>query len=132
MNENVINGSIRARDGTFWMQSHRQFAADGREHRPIDRLVDLVHRYDTLLPYTANPSIEVALRAIREARQHLDEIEYEAVAVARGARWSWRTIAEVLGLSTTAAHRRFARPRPETRPAPIWKWETDDDLEDLF
>jgi hypothetical protein len=91
MNENVINGSIRARDGTFWMQSHRQFAADGREHRSIDRLLDLVHRYDTLLPYTTNPSIEVALRAIRDARNismrsNTRPSPWRAVPAGRGGR----------------------------------------------
>jgi hypothetical protein len=46
--------------------------------------------------------------AVRDARRRLEEIEYAAVAVARGAQWSWRTIAEVLGLSAAAAHKRFA------------------------
>jgi hypothetical protein len=120
-----INGSARAPDGTFWMLPQRQFPTDGRAPRSIDRLLDLVHRYEKLLPYAANPSIEVALRAVRESRKHLDEIEYEAVAVARGFRWSWRTIAETLGISATTAHKRFARPR-ELRSVPARKWTWDD------
>jgi len=105
----TIKGSARAPDGTFWMLPHRQFPTDGRQRRSIDRLLDLVHRYEKVLPYTANPSLEVTLRAIHEARKKLDEIEYEAVAVARGAHWSWRDIAKVLGMSVSAARKRFAR-----------------------
>jgi DNA-directed RNA polymerase specialized sigma24 family protein len=105
------------------MLPHRRFPTDGRQPRSIDRLLDLVHRYEKLLAYTANPSIEVALAAIREARTRLDEIEYEAVAVARGHQWSWRTIARVLGISVATAHRRFARPRPlRGRPDGAWYW----------
>jgi len=107
-----VKGSVRAPDGTFWMRADRRFHTDGREHRSIDRLLDLVRRYEKVLPYTANPSIEVILRAVRIARERLDEIEYEAVAVARGKQWSWRVIADVLGMSSSVAHRRFARDRP--------------------
>jgi hypothetical protein len=128
-----INGSIRAKDGTFWMQAHRQFPTDGRQPRSIDRLLDLVRRYEKLLPYTAHPSIEVVLRAIVQARERLDEIEYEAVAVVRGFQWSWRTIAGVLGMSPTVAHRKFAHARRERALRPnTWEYDLDDDLEDLF
>jgi hypothetical protein len=130
--EENIRGSVRAKDGTFWMQSNRQFPTDGRQPRSFDRLLDIVHRYDKLLPYTASPSIEVALAAIREARKHLDEIEYEAVAVARGGHWSWRDIGASLGLSGSGAYRRFARPREEKTYSPMWKWEPEPELEDLF
>jgi hypothetical protein len=41
--------------------------------------------------------------AVRDARRRLEEIEYAAVAVARGAQWSWRTIADVLGISRRSA-----------------------------
>src|SRR5687767_13386927 len=117
MDEN-INGAARAADGTFWMQPSRGFPTDGREPRPIDRLLDLVHRYEKVLPYTANPSIEVVLRAVVEARQHLDEIEYEAVAVARGAHWSWRDVGTALGMSGSAAYKRYARPEPMRQVPP--------------
>jgi len=102
--EDKINGSARASDGTFWMQPHRRFPTDGREHRSFDRLLELVHSFEKVLPYTANPSIEIVLAAIRDARKRLDEIEYEAVALARGAQWSWRDIAGVLGMSASRAH----------------------------
>jgi DNA-directed RNA polymerase specialized sigma24 family protein len=105
----TVNGAWRAPDGRFWMLPHRQFPADGRKRRPLDRLHDLVRRYERLLPYTGSPSLEVSLRAIRDARRQLDEIECEAVAVARGSMWSWRDVAEVLGMSVSAAHKRFAR-----------------------
>jgi hypothetical protein len=121
--EDKINGSARAADGTFWMQPHRRFPTDGRQQRSVDRLLDLVHGFETVFPYTANPSLEVALRAIHDARERLDEIEYEAVAVARGARWSWRDIGRTLDMTGSAAYKRFARDRAQREtPARKWSW----------
>ena len=127
-----INGAARATDGTFWMHPHRRFPTDGRESRSFDRLLDIVHRYENVLPHTTNPSIDAMLRAIREARKHLDEIEYEAVAVARGAHWSWRDIGDALEMTGSGAHRRFARTRVTADCEPMWKWEPEIELEDLF
>ena len=105
----TTNGAARAPDGMFWMVPERQFYADGRELRSRDRLVQLVIEFDRLFTFAKNADLHVALRAIRGARRRLDEIEHEAVAIARGEQWSWRDVGDVLGLSTSAVHKRFAR-----------------------
>ena len=49
-----------------------------------------------------------ALRAVAEIRRLLDEVEADAVEQAVGTGWSWARIAEALGVSKQAAHKRHA------------------------
>ena len=52
-----------------------------------------------------------ALRRVGAVALRRDEVDAElraAVAAARGAGWSWAAIAEQLGVTVQAAHKRFA------------------------
>jgi Clp amino terminal domain, pathogenicity island component len=52
---------------------------------------------------------EAGLTAIRELRQRLDTLEAAHVDQAIEAGWSWRQVAEALGVTKQAAHARHAR-----------------------
>jgi DNA-directed RNA polymerase specialized sigma24 family protein len=49
------------------------------------------------------------LRAIRALRELADRLEALQVANARGRGWSWQQIAEALGVSRQAVHKKHAR-----------------------
>lgn len=49
------------------------------------------------------------LRAVRALRRLLEHLERTQVARARAAGWSWQEIAEVLGVSRQAVHKKHAR-----------------------
>jgi DNA-directed RNA polymerase specialized sigma24 family protein len=53
------------------------------------------------------------LRAIRALRELADRLEALQVANARGRGWSWQQIAEALGVSRQAVHKKHARSRKE-------------------
>lgn len=55
-----------------------------------------------------------ALAAVLALRRAADTLEQQAVALALGQGWSWSQIAEALGVSKQAAHRRLSSvpPRP--------------------
>ena len=71
----------------------------------------------------SNPA--VGLRAIRDARRQLDRVEYELVAVARGAMWSWRDVGDAMGISAAAAHKRFGRAESRRSRRDRQRKETD-------
>ena len=117
----IINGATREADGPFAMLPHRVFRTDGRNELSAEQLMKRLRR----ILYTArrSRSVEpvVALQAAKAMRRACDEFEYEAVAIARGCGWPWRAVAEVLGISESTAHRRFARSDPKPprrRPEP--------------
>jgi transposase len=56
-----------------------------------------------------------ALAAVLALRQVADELEARAVHAALRAGWSWSQIAEALGVSKQAAHRRLAHLQPDGR-----------------
>jgi transposase len=56
-----------------------------------------------------------ALAAVLALRQVADELEARAVQAALRAGWSWSQIAEALGVSKQAAHRRLAHLQPDGR-----------------
>jgi len=56
----------------------------------------------------AAPEPAEGLRAIGELRRRLDELEAERVDAALKAGCSWRTIADAIGVSRQAAHRKHA------------------------
>jgi transposase len=56
-----------------------------------------------------------ALAAVLALRQVADELEARAVHAALRAGWSWSQIAEGLGVSKQAAHRRLAHLQPDGR-----------------
>ena len=58
------------------------------------------------LPSPADPA--EALAAVVALRLTADRLEREAVAAARGQGWTWSQVAEALGVSKQAAHKRLA------------------------
>jgi hypothetical protein len=53
------------------------------------------------------------LRAIRALRELADRLEAHQVANARSRGWSWQQIAEALGVTRQAAHKKHARSRKD-------------------
>jgi DNA-directed RNA polymerase specialized sigma24 family protein len=49
------------------------------------------------------------LRAVTALRRLLEQLEATQVASARASGWSWQEIAEVLGVSRQAVHKKHAR-----------------------
>lgn len=50
---------------------------------------------------------QVALRAVARLRRLVEQLETEHVAAARRAGWSWRDIAEGLGVTKQTVHRKY-------------------------
>ena len=53
------------------------------------------------------------LRAIKALRELADRLESLQVANARSRGWSWQQIAEALGVTRQAAHKKHARSRKD-------------------
>ena len=51
----------------------------------------------------------IGLRAVRALRDLLDDLEALQVDNARGAGWSWEHIADGLGVTKQAVHKKYAR-----------------------
>ena len=64
-----------------------------------------------LLAAAASPDPTVGLRAVTALRTLADRIETLHVAAAREAGWTWAEIAEALGVSKQAVHKKHAGPR---------------------
>jgi DNA-directed RNA polymerase specialized sigma24 family protein len=56
----------------------------------------------------ASPDPRVGLRAVAALRQLLEQLEALQVDNARAKGWSWQEIAEVLGVSRQAVHKKHA------------------------
>lgn len=57
----------------------------------------------------ADADPRVGLRAVRALRRLLERLEASQVDRARAEGWSWQEIAEVLGVSRQAVHKKHAR-----------------------
>ena len=57
----------------------------------------------------ADADPRVGLRAVRALRRLLERLEESQVDRARAEGWSWQEIAEVLGVSRQAVHKKHAR-----------------------
>lgn len=66
------------------------------------------------LPSPSDPA--EALAAVVALRLMADKLELKAVQAALGQGWSWSAIAEALGVSKQAAHKRLA---PHVKPNSI-------------
>jgi len=64
------------------------------------------------LPPADNPA--EALAAVVALRVMADKLEHSAVNAALEQGWSWSQIAEALGVSKQAAHKRLANLQPKT------------------
>ena len=106
--EEVVNGARRADDGRFKVSHDRICRTDGTSEIAADELEELLLRVRVQAKRARTVSPSVALDAARAMRRLCDELEYEAVAIARGCGWSWLDIGEALGISESGAHRRFA------------------------
>jgi hypothetical protein len=113
--EPTFNGAVRHPNGRFWVLPERKYRTDGRREifsRTYEHLLATImaqaRRSDTVEPV-------LALHAVKAMRRLCDELEYEAVAIARGCGWSWNDVGAALGLSASGAHRQFARESAEPR-----------------
>lgn len=69
---------------------------------------------ETALPQATEP--DQALAAVVALRKMANSLEFAAVSSAIEQGWSWAQIAEALGVTRQAAHKRHAH-RLRTRPA---------------
>lgn len=65
------------------------------------------------VPDASDP--EAALAAVVALRRLADRLELAAVHVAIEQGWSWAAVADALGVSRQAAHKKFARRRVSPR-----------------
>ena len=63
---------------------------------------------ETTTTALANPDPRVGLRAVAALRQLLEQLEALQVDNARAKGWSWQGIAEILGVSRQAVHKKHA------------------------
>jgi hypothetical protein len=105
----VVNGATREAHGPFGMLPERVFRTDGRAELSSAKIEELLHRLMAEARRSGSVAPVLALRAARSMRRLCDELEYEAVAIARACGWPWRDVGAALGISESGAHRRFAR-----------------------
>lgn len=60
----------------------------------------------------AGTDVRVGLRAVRALRRLLETLEALQVQNARRQGWSWQEIAESLGVTRQAVHKKYAGGRP--------------------
>jgi hypothetical protein len=65
----------------------------------------------TLVAAADGPDPRTGLRAVAELRRLLERLEALQVDSARAHGWSWQDIAEILGVSRQAAHKKHTRHR---------------------
>jgi len=101
-------------DGWFAQEEDRVFLTDGRQPldpRHLRERAEVVARLARL----AGSSIPAdGLASLSALRYQTERLELYAIANARSMGWSWRSIADSLGVSKQSLHRRYARmfPRP--------------------
>jgi hypothetical protein len=103
-----VNGARRSDDGRFTRHHERICRTDGTDELSADEYEELLLRVRAQAQHARTMSPAVALDGAKAMRRRCDELEYEAVAIARGCGWSWRDIGDALGISESGAHRRFA------------------------
>jgi len=64
-----------------------------------------------------SPDPRIGLRAVAALRRLLEQLEALQVDNARKHGWSWQEIAEILGVSRQAVHKKHARRLDGARPA---------------
>ena len=64
---------------------------------------------------TASEDPEIGLRAVASLRALLEAVEQLQVSRARELDWSWRQIAERLGISKQAVHQKYGKGAPRSR-----------------
>ncbi len=66
---------------------------------------------DDLASAAADADPRTGLRAVRALRRLLEQLEASQVHRARDQGWSWQDIADVLGVSRQAVHKKHGRGR---------------------
>ncbi|WP_448630171.1 RNA polymerase subunit sigma-70 [Cellulomonas soli] len=64
---------------------------------------------DQLLAAAAGDDPAEGLRAVRALRQLADRLETQHVEHARARGWSWQQVAEALGVTRQAVHKRYGK-----------------------
>lgn len=111
----LLAGSARSSDGTFAMRHESTFPMDRASDESDESMRSAACQLVDLLGQASNGSARAALRAMRLLRERIDELEREAVVVARNWGWSWRGIGYTLGVRAQTVHARYARD-PRCRP----------------
>ena len=79
-----VNGAMRSFDGRFVSKHVPMLTEMARDTSPYH-----------------------ALQAVVILRKKVDELEREAVEIARTNEWSWRDVGAMFGISASAAYRRY-------------------------
>jgi hypothetical protein len=108
--DTIVNGSVRSSDGRFTNLPDRVFRTDGADTLSSDEFEEVLLRIREQTIRTGGAlAAGLALERAATMRRLCDELEYEAVAYARGLGWSWRGVGDAFGMTESGAHRRFAR-----------------------
>jgi hypothetical protein len=101
-------------DGRFKLTIDAPHMTSGRQELSDEALTRIAGVAATFARRSGATTPRLGLQALRALRYHYDRLELYAVANARGLGWSWREIAEGLGVSKQAVHQRYGRlfPRP--------------------
>ena len=65
---------------------------------------------DELTAAATEADPRTGLRAVRALRRLVEQLEASQVALAREQGWSWQEVADVLGVSRQAVHKKHRRP----------------------
>jgi hypothetical protein len=96
----MVNGAMRAYDGRFWRNP---------EHHDSDTQKKLNKNVAQLLARAMNGDPTIALQAVAALKRRVEDLEADAVALAKSLGWSWRDVGDVLGMSRSGAQKRAMR-----------------------
>lgn len=72
-------------------------------------MVDSMGQKDALIDSAAGDDPGAGLRAVRSLRELADRLETLQVARARELGWSWQEVADALGVTRQAVHKKHGR-----------------------
>ena len=107
--DELTNGATRAFDGTFFEVPERRFWEGTTRSEAFQTYLTALEQAYRNGTRRYNMTVPLALQAASAFRRQADRLEHFAVAFARTCNWSWAAIGAELGLSRSAAQRRFAR-----------------------
>ena len=86
----------------------REFRTDGDVQLGPDEYQEALLKIRALTRWPRVVSPFAAMEVVVVMRRLCDELEFEAVAFARGHHWSWRAVGDALAMTESGAYRRFA------------------------
>jgi hypothetical protein len=110
-----VNGADRGRDGRFATIPARVEYQYLRHAGSSDRWLRLAESVRTAGETIFKADLAEAIQEVADLRRLTDDLEEALVAYARSFRWSWRNIADALGVDVAAVHRRYAPPEVKRR-----------------